>query len=85
MSAELRMAGFSGVGQWIELDYGYFFPQRSLDSEVEALVAVSVGVQFVFGAPGLLLAPPDRNGHRCLDIGLFIGRVPKEGYPIDVS
>lgn len=75
----LRQVGFSGCGEHVELEAGYFFPQATLARVDETVVVVPMGVQWTFGAPGLLLG---RTGiddiHRFCGTGVFVGRVPKD-------
>ena len=83
----LRRRGFTGHGDVIKLEQGYFFPQLPLLTGKAAtglVVAVSQGVLFAQGGPGLLLRPVGSELNQFCDVGVFIGRVPGDGVPINV-
>jgi hypothetical protein len=82
----LRQASFSGCGEHLELESGYFFPQTTLTCADEIVVVVPADVGWTFGAPGLVIR---RNGiddiHNFCGVGVFVGRVPKVGNSINVG
>lgn len=81
----LRDAGFSGCGQHLEMESGFFFPHSPLLRSGEILVAVATGVRMPQGAPGLVL----RQGRSAVldycGVGVFVGQVPKSGEPISIG
>jgi hypothetical protein len=81
----LKDAGFKGCGEHIELEAGYFFPQESLLHMDKVVVAVTTEVQWVFGAPGLLMTESDSNIHSYRGVGIFVGPVPEVGHSINVG
>jgi hypothetical protein len=81
----LRQAGFGGCGEHLELEGGYFFPQRESRTLDEAVPVVAAGVRWVHGAPGLLVSANAAGVHRCCDVGVFVGPVPRTGECIDVA
>ena len=74
----LKQRGFTGCGECIKLEYGYFFPQHPHKRSKNLFVAVSSDVTFHQGAPGLLLRSNDTNINQFCDTGVFIGKIPKE-------
>ena len=83
--ARLRQAGFSGCGEHLELESGYFYPQSTLPRAEEAVVVVAAGVSWTHGAPGLLVIENDTDIHHFCGVGVFVGRVPKAGNSINVG
>lgn len=81
----LRMIGFSGCGEHLEMVSGYFFPQSPLANSISSQVVVPAGVRWVRAGPGLLVTPDDANIHRFRDVGVFVGRVPQAGNPLSVA
>lgn len=81
----LRRYGFSGCGEYLETENGYFFPQSTLASSDEIFVAVSEDVQWTNGGPGLLLRSNGAEINQFCDVGVFIGRFPKNREPINVG
>lgn len=73
----LIRAGFSGCGEYLELESGFFFPQSMSIIPEDHFVAVSPGVQWNMGCPGLLLRPNSADINDFLCVGAFVGRVPK--------
>lgn len=69
----LRLAGFSGWAEPIELEHGYFFPQRALAEGEEVEVFVAAGIRWVHGSPGLLATRVDGKRMRLREVGVFIG------------
>ncbi len=80
----LTKMGFNGSGDPIEMEAGYFIPQASLTGANGTCVVVATGVQWAFGAPGLVRDDGD-GARRFRGVGVFVGKVPKVGEPIDVS
>lgn len=81
----LRLGGFTGCGEHLQFEAGYFFPQSALCPDEEPVVVVATGVKWVQGAPALLLAATQTDVHEFRDVGVFVGRVPKDGAPINVA
>ena len=81
----LRLGGFTGCGEHLEFEEGYFFPQSPLLCDPEPVVVAAIGVRWVQGAPALLLGATGTDIHDFRDVGVFIGRVPKEGESIKVA
>ncbi len=81
----LRLGGFTGCGEHLQFEEGYFFPQSALRPDEEPVVVVATGVKWVQGAPALLLAATQTDVHEFRDVGVFVGRVPKDGAPIKVA
>ena len=79
----LREAGFTGCGEHLELEHGYFFPQAPLVHRRE-VVAVSAEVAWIHGAPALVLSGDETGMRRFVGVGVFVGRVPKVGQPLDI-
>ncbi|MCG2745738.1 MAG: HET domain-containing protein [Desulfobacteraceae bacterium] len=73
----LRRAGFSGCGEYFELESGFFFPQSMPNIHEDYFIAVSPGVEWGNGCPGLLLYPDKADINHFLSVGAFVGRVPK--------
>lgn len=72
----LRRAGFSGCGEYIELNSGFFFPQ-TMSIISNYIIAISPGVQWNMGCPGLLLFQSSTDINHFFSVGAFVGRVPK--------
>jgi hypothetical protein len=83
--ARLRLAGFSGTGDCIELESGLFFPQSALTSGQPGAVAVATGIRWIHGAPGLLLSDGGASIQQVRDLGVFVGVVPETGSPVNVA
>lgn len=81
----LKQYGFSGCGDYLEVESGYFFPQSSLTRADEVFVIVSENVQWVNGCPGLLVYSSDTDINQFCDVGVFIGRIPKVSGSINVE
>lgn len=82
---ELRKRGFTGCGECIKLEHGYFFPQLPHKRSNDFFVAISHDVKFDRGAPGLLLCSTDNDISQFCDIGVFIGTPPTIRETINVS
>jgi hypothetical protein len=81
----LREAGFSGCGEHLELTGGYFFPQTPLTQVDEVLVVIATEVQWVFGAPGLLVKGNGFDINHFSGVGVFVGPIPKVGMSINIG
>lgn len=81
----LRRRGFSGYGECVELENGFFFPQSKLVRSDDVFVAISPDVQWTNGGPALLLRSNDTDINGFCDVGAFVGRVPKVGISIKVG
>lgn len=75
----LRQLGFSGCGDYLELENGYFFPQSPLARSEEYFVAISPNVIWTNGGPSLLLRSSGTDINCFCDVGVFVGRVPMTG------
>jgi len=81
----LRRAGFSGCGEHVEVEGGFFFPHPSLTRSDEVFVAVATGLQMPHGAPGLLLRQNRSGIHDYCGVGTFVGQVPKVREALNVG
>ncbi len=81
----LRSGGFTGCGECLQFEAGYVFPQSPLRPDEEPVVVVATGVKWVQGAPALLLRATGTDVYDFRDVGVFVGRVPKDGAPIRVA
>jgi Heterokaryon incompatibility protein (HET) len=82
--AQLARAGFSGRGEWIELEEGYFFPQHRTNGAEELDVVLATRVTWRFGAPGLLAHRASQDADTFRDVGVFAGVVPTSGESVDL-
>lgn len=67
----LRLMGFQGEGVVLELRGGLFFPTQTV--ERAELLLVSASLQWVFGAPGLVLSSDGTS--TLYTAGVFVGLV----------
>lgn len=83
----LKQKGFTGCGECLELENGYFFPQSSLKKKNldDVFVVTSKEVQWVNGGPGLLLQSTGTEINQFCDVGVFIGHYPKASESINVG
>jgi hypothetical protein len=81
----LRQRGFTGCGECLKLEYGYFFPQSPHKRSKDLFVVVSHNLKFHEGAPGLLLRSNGTDINQFCDTGVFIGRAPAISETINVS
>ena len=81
----LRRAGFSGCGEYLEMESGYFFPHSSLNQSGSIFVAVATGLRMTLGAPGLLLRQSGSGIDDCCGVGMFVGPVGESGGEINVG
>lgn len=81
----LRLAGFSGCGEYLETEHGYMFPHSPLTQRDGVFAAVATGVRMVHGSPGLLLKLNRSDIHECCDVGFFVGQVPKSGESVSAG
>jgi hypothetical protein len=81
----LRQKGFTGCGEYLELENGYFFPQSSSTRSKDIFVVASPDVQWAQGAPALLLRTNGTDINQFCDVGVFIGRLPKDCESINVG
>ena len=82
---KLAQRGFTGCGECLKLEHGYFFPQSPHKRSKDFFVAVSHDVKFYLGAPGLLLRSNDTDINQFCDTGIFIGKLPEDKETINVS
>ena len=73
----LRRAGFTGCGEYIEIEAGLFFPQNSKGAIQNYTVFTATDIFFNFGAPGLVLEPAESGVAKLRDVGVFVGPIPK--------
>lgn len=83
--ARLRQKGFSGCGDYVELESGFFFPQSKFTRSDKIFVAISPDMNWTNGAAGLLLCSNGTDINQFCDVGVFVGRLPKVGEPINVG
>lgn len=81
----LRLAGLQGCGDHLELETGYFFSYSPLPQGPDLFVAAATGIQTALGSPGLLLRRNSSEIHDFCGVGMFVGRVPKEGESLNVG
>ena len=81
----LRTRGFSGCGEYLELENGFFFSQSKPARSNDIFVAISIDVHWQGGSPGMLLRSTDTGINDFCDVGAFIGRIPKNGESISVG
>lgn len=81
----LKTLGFSGCGEYLELENGFFFPQSKPVHSNKNFVVISRDVDWVTGSPGLLLRSNNTDINDFCDVGAFVGRVPKFGESINVG
>lgn len=82
---QLRQKGFTGCGEYLELENGYFFPQSSFTRSKDLFIVASEDVIWAQGAPGMLLRSNGTDINQFCDVGVFIGRLPKGGESINVG
>ncbi len=81
----LRLAGFSGCDDYLELENGYMFPHVPLMQTDGVFAAISTGVRMPLGSPGLLLRANGSNIYSWCGIGLFVGAVPESGENVNIG
>lgn len=81
----LKNKGFSGSGDYLELENGYFFPQSTYSYSDEVFVIASEDVQWLNGGPGLLVRSNGTDIHQFCDVGVFVGKFPKACESINVG
>lgn len=81
----LRILGFSGCGEYLEFETGFFFPQSAPIKSNEFFAVISHDIHWVTGGPGLLLRENSSDISDFYDVGVFVGRRPKSGDGIKVG
>lgn len=81
----LRKIGFSGCGEYMELENGFFFSQSTFAQFDDVFVVVSKDVHWTNGAPALLLRSNDTDINQFCDVGVFVGKLPKISESINVG
>jgi Heterokaryon incompatibility protein (HET) len=81
---KLRALGFTGCGEYLEFETGFFFPQNASSCSDDVSVAVSCGINWVRGGPGLVLRPNGSDPSAFVDVGAFVGVSPKTGQPVKI-
>ena len=83
--ARLRQIGFTGCGNFLELNDGYFFPQSSNAITEDVIVIVAAGVEWTHGGPGLITTQDAAGVNHFRDVGVFVGPVPAYRDSIDLA
>ncbi|MGJ8651598.1 MAG: HET domain-containing protein [Opitutaceae bacterium] len=83
--SRLAIAKFSGCGDFLETEHGYFFTYLPIEKHDEIVIAISTEIQSAIGSPGLLLKKGASGIHEWHGVGLFVGRVPKSGISLNVG
>lgn len=73
--AWLKRSGFTGCGQCIELETGYFFPLKPILNPKDMYVIITTGVTFPFGAPAIIVEGNDTDVYSYSGVGVFFGRL----------
>lgn len=81
----LRQKGFSGCGDYVELENGFFFPQSTFTRSDDIFVVISPDVHWTTGWAGLLVRSNGSDINHFCDVGVFVGRLPKAGESINVG
>jgi hypothetical protein len=81
---KMRVVGFTGWGEYLEFETGFFFPQLKPQISENLLVAVSCEVDWLRGGPGLLLRSNDSDFLDFVDVGAFVGCSPKSGQSLKI-
>jgi hypothetical protein len=77
--------GFTGCGEYLEFENGFFFSQSIPPRSDEIFVAISIDVHWQGGSPGVLLRSNESGINDFCDVGAFVGRIPKTGESISVG
>lgn len=80
----IRLAGFTGHGDYIETEEGYFFPQSMSMNMDGAAILVAAGVRWGHGGPGLVAIPDECGSLKVVDVGVFVGVVPQSGDSVEL-
>ena len=81
---KLRALGFTGCGEYLEFETGFFFPQNASSCSDDVSVAVSCGINWVRGGPGLVVRPNGSDPGAFVDVGAFVGVSPNTGQPVKI-
>jgi hypothetical protein len=81
----LQRKGFSGCGDYLELENGFFFPQLPFVNSDEIFVVACSGMNCTNFAPGLLLRSNGTDINQFCDVGVFVGRLPDGGESICIG
>lgn len=81
---KLRALGFTGCGAYLEFETGFFFPQNASSCSDDVSVAVSCGIDWVRGGPGIVLRTNGSDPGLFVDVGAFVGVSPKTGQPVKI-
>ncbi len=79
---KLRALGFTGCGEYLEFETGFFYPQNASSCSGDVSIAVSCGINWVRGGPGLVLRRNGSDPSAFVDVGAFVGLSPKSGEPV---
>jgi hypothetical protein len=82
--SRLRKMGFSGSGEYVELEQGLFFPQRRTPPD-SATILIATGIQWVHGAPALAVLPREADMFSFGDVGVFVGPIPGEQVSVSIQ
>ena len=77
--------GFTGCGEYLEFETGFFFPHSKPEQSKDMLVVVSTEIHWVTGGPGLLLRSNNTDIKDFCDVGAFVGRNAKVGTSVKVG
>jgi hypothetical protein len=75
---------FSGSGEYIEFESGYFFAQGEIPLTGELVVVSTDDVSWDGGAPALLVRSHGESAYEFCDVGVFIGKLAGGGKSIDI-
>lgn len=75
---------FTGSGEYIELDSGYFFAQGTIPFTSELVVVSTDDVSWDGGGPALLVRSHGESAYEFCDVGVFIGKLQEGGKSIDI-
>lgn len=81
----LQQQGFSGYGDYLELESGLFFPQLPITNTDKIFAVACSSMNWINGAPGLLLHSNGTVINKFHDVGIFIGRLPDAGESISIG
>lgn len=81
----LRERGFSGCGEYLQLENGFFFYQNKVTNFDNIFAAICLDVRWQGGAPGLLLRARQDGINEFCDVGAFFGMTPKFGESINTG
>lgn len=81
----LRSLGFTGCGDFLEFETGFFFPQSKVAVAGNFFAVASSDIHWVTGGPGLILRSNGTDIDDFYDVGAFVGRSPKSGKQLNIG